>query len=58
MLLYLAHALRPDILFAVMQASQFVTRFNHQHVTVVRHIMCYLAGTRDLAICYDCQQFN
>jgi hypothetical protein len=58
MLSYLAHASRPDILFAVMQASQFVTQFNHQHVTAVRHIMRYLAGTHDLAICYDRQQFN
>jgi hypothetical protein len=58
MLSCLAHASRPNILFTVMQASQFITQFNHQHVTAVHHIMHYLAGTHNLAICYNCQQFD
>jgi hypothetical protein len=53
MLSYLAHASRPDILYAVTQVSQFVNNFSHDHVIAVKHIMRYLAGTRNLAISYD-----
>jgi len=58
MLSYLAHASRPDILFAVTQVSQFVNGFGQEHVVAVKHIMRYLAGTRNLAIRYDRSQFD
>jgi histone deacetylase 1/2 len=53
MLSYLAHASRPDIMFAVSQLSQFTNDFGQAHVIAVKHVARYLAGTRDLAIHYD-----
>ncbi|XP_058771891.1 uncharacterized mitochondrial protein AtMg00810-like [Vicia villosa] len=35
----------PNISFAVQQVSQFMRTPRHIHLTVVRHIICYLKGT-------------
>jgi hypothetical protein len=41
---------RPDILFAVQQASQFMQAPCQTHLAIVRHLLWYLKGTsgRDL----------
>ncbi|ELR23424.1 reverse transcriptase [Acanthamoeba castellanii str. Neff] len=58
MLLYLAHASRPDILFPVAYLSRFANNFGPEHVTAVKRIMRYLAGTANLAICYSCDLYD
>ncbi|ELR14134.1 Retrovirusrelated Pol polyprotein from transposon TNT 1-94, putative [Acanthamoeba castellanii str. Neff] len=58
MLLYLAHASRPDILFPIAYLSHFANNFSPKHVTTVKCIMHYLAGTANLAICYSCDLYN
>jgi hypothetical protein len=58
MLSYLTHMSHPNILYAMTQVSQFVNNFGHNHVIVVKHIMCYLAGTCNLAISYNQALYN
>jgi hypothetical protein len=58
MLSYLAHTLQPDILYAITQVSQFINSFTQEHVIAMKHIMHYLAGTHNFAICYNQAQFD
>jgi len=51
-LLYLAVTTRPDIAFASMWLGQFSSTPNHLHFLAAKHVLCYLAGTRILALEY------
>ena len=51
-LLYLAIATRRDISFYAMWLGQFnATPNSRTHFLIAKHILHYLAGTRDLALC-------
>ena len=50
-LLYLAIATRPNISFYAMWLGQFNSTPTHNHFLVAKHVLRYLAGTRDLALC-------
>ena len=51
-LLLLASAIRPNISFAVSQASRFLEYSGEAHWATVKRICRYLAGTKELAIVY------
>ena len=45
---YLTHT-RPDIGFTVGYVSQFMAEPREDHLAAVKHLLCYVAGTRDYA---------
>jgi len=49
-LLYLAIATRPDISYYTMWLGQYNTKLNRSHLLAAKHILRYLAGTKDLAL--------
>ena len=51
LLVYLAVATRPDISFYAMWLGQFNATPTRNHFLLAKHILCYLAGTRNLALC-------
>jgi hypothetical protein len=51
-LMYLAVGTRPDIAFAVGALSRFNANPGRVHWKQVQHVFKYLAGTRDLMLCY------
>jgi len=51
-LMYLAVGTRPDIAFAVGALSRFNANPGRAHWKQVQHVFKYLAGTRDLMLCY------
>jgi hypothetical protein len=51
-LMYLAVGTRPDISFAVGALSRFNANPGKTHWKQVQHVFKYLAGTKDLALCY------
>lgn len=50
-LLYLAIATQPDIAFYVMWLGQYNATPTCSHFLIAKHVLRYLAGTRDLALC-------
>ncbi|KAJ5109801.1 hypothetical protein N7532_002446 [Penicillium argentinense] len=44
---------RPDVAFANQILAQHLTKPTVKHMAAVDHLISYLYGTRDLAICYD-----
>ena len=50
-LLYLAISTRPDISFYAMWLGQFNAVPTRAHFLAAKHVLRYLAGTRDLALC-------
>jgi hypothetical protein len=50
---YLANSTRPDISYAVGQASKVLTRPTQKHICHVKRILRYLNGTRDLGVIYS-----
>lgn len=51
-LLFAARISRPDIEYAVNQASQFLTNYSYEHWQAVKRILRYLKGTIDYGIVY------
>jgi hypothetical protein len=51
-LMYLAVGTRPDIAYAVGALSRFNANPGRAHWKQVQHVFKYLAGTRDLMLCY------
>src|SRR6266852_2893927 len=49
---YLASATRPDISFAVHRLASFTRNPSMQHQAMLKHVLRYLAGTRDYGITY------
>ena len=47
---YLAIATCPDIAFAVSHLTSFLDCYCTEHWTVAIHVLCYVKGTRDLAL--------
>ena len=54
-LMYLTN-MRPDICFAVISLSQFLTDSRHVHLIAAKHILRYLKGTIDYGLKYDANQ--
>ena len=50
-LLYLAVATRPDIAYYAMWLGQFNASPSPHHLLAAKHVLRYLSGTRDLALC-------
>ena len=50
---YLAHSTRPDISHAVNGVARFASKPSPQHVTAVKRIFRYLAGTSKLGLVYS-----
>ena len=50
-LLYLAISTCPDISFYTMWLGQFNATLSWNHLLIVKHVLCYLVGTRTLALC-------
>lgn len=55
-LMYLSVATRPDIIFAVNQASRYLEKPTTTHWEGVKRILKYLKGTIDYALQYECGQ--
>jgi hypothetical protein len=51
-LLYLAIATRPDIAYYAMWLGQFNARPSRAHFLAAKHVLRYLSGTKDLALCF------
>ena len=52
-LMYAMICTRPDIAYAVIKLSQFMTRPTTQHVQAVKHLFRYVAGTKNASIKYN-----
>lgn len=50
---YLAHATRPDIVYAVNYLSRFNKSYGRPHWEAAKRVLRYLQGTKDYAICYE-----
>ena len=57
-LLYLAIATRPDIAYYAMWLGQFNAKPSRTHFLAAKHVLCYLLGTRYLALCFDVPSSN
>jgi hypothetical protein len=57
-LMYASVATRPDITFAILTLSQFLENPGEAHWDMVKHIFCYLAGTKDLQLTYGGERHN
>jgi hypothetical protein len=51
-LLYLAISTRPDIAYYAMWLGQFNAKPSRSHFLVGKHVLRYLSGTKDLALCF------
>jgi hypothetical protein len=49
---FIANATRPDIAYAVNRLASYTTNPSLQHVGVLKRILRYLSGTKDLGIVY------
>jgi hypothetical protein len=49
-LLYLAIVMRPDITYYAMWLGQFNANPSRCHLIAAKHVLCYLLGTRGLAL--------
>ncbi|KAG9086526.1 hypothetical protein FRC07_013064 [Ceratobasidium sp. 392] len=55
-LLWLACCVRPNIAFAVNLLARFTAQFDETHITTLKHIFCYIAGTSSVGITFDGSQ--
>src|ERR1700678_3599935 len=55
---FLANCTRPDIAFAMNRLASYTANPSLQHVTAVKRILRYLAGTKDLGITYSKNSTN
>jgi hypothetical protein len=58
MLMYLAANTRPDIAYAVHQASWYTHAPRASHAVAVKRILCYLCGTHDKGIYFQPNRSN
>ncbi|KAI0996033.1 hypothetical protein K3495_g12148 [Podosphaera aphanis] len=49
-ILYLSNGTRPDISYAVGQLAQFMSNPNSNHLSMAKHLLRYLNGTRSFGI--------
>jgi hypothetical protein len=47
------NATRPDITFAISQLLSYTVNPTMQHISVLKHVLCYLSGTRSYSIMYN-----
>ncbi len=52
-LLYLSTRTRPDIAFAVSTIAKFTSRPTEEHWKAIKHLMRYIAGTRDFGLLFN-----
>ncbi|MBW0572690.1 hypothetical protein O181_112405, partial [Austropuccinia psidii MF-1] len=55
---YLAHHTRPDVLFTVNQLSKYSTKLSQPHWNALKHLFCYLNGTKDKSLVYRQQSIK
>jgi Reverse transcriptase (RNA-dependent DNA polymerase) len=51
-LMYLANNTRPDIAFSVNVLVRYSSDPTHRHWNIIKHVLCYLCGTRDMKLFY------
>src|SRR5258707_4592507 len=49
---YVANAMRPDITYAVNRLASYTANPDLKHQTALKHVLCYLSGTKDYGITY------
>jgi len=49
---FLSNATRPDIMFVVNKLASYTTNPSLKHISAIKRILCYLAGTKDYSITY------
>ncbi|KAG5864328.1 hypothetical protein JTB14_036882 [Gonioctena quinquepunctata] len=57
-LMFLAVVSRPDIMFAVSQASRFLSNPKREHWSAVKRILRYLKGTQTFGLMYCAEEVN
>ncbi|MBW0536023.1 hypothetical protein O181_075738 [Austropuccinia psidii MF-1] len=50
---YIAHHIRPDILFTINQLSRYSIRPGRCHWSALKHLLCYLKGTKNKCLIYN-----
>ncbi|MBW0557062.1 hypothetical protein O181_096777 [Austropuccinia psidii MF-1] len=55
---YLQVATRPDLAFVTSQLSQFLEKPGYTHWVTFKHLLRYLAGTKNLALCLGGDNFS
>src|SRR6267378_2865360 len=50
---WIANVTRPDIAYAINKLTTYTTNPSLQHISILKHILCYLAGTKNLSITYS-----
>ena len=56
--MFLAVVTRPDIAYAVNNASKYLEKHDNSHWNAVKRVIKYLSGTRDLGILYEARSDN
>src|SRR5258708_24124068 len=51
--MYLSNCTHPDISFAVQELAKFMSNYGAKHYEAVKHLLCYLQGTRGRGITYS-----
>jgi hypothetical protein len=57
-LMYVSIATHPNITFAMLALSQFLDNPREVHWDMVKHVFCYLAGTKTLMLTYSGEQHD
>ncbi|MBW0528668.1 hypothetical protein O181_068383 [Austropuccinia psidii MF-1] len=57
-IIYLQVATRPDLAFVTSQLLQFLEKPGYSHWIMFKHLLQYLAGTQDLALCLGGSDFS
>ncbi|MBW0490178.1 hypothetical protein O181_029893 [Austropuccinia psidii MF-1] len=55
---YLSHHTRPDVSFTVNHISKYSIKPNQCHWNVLKHLLCYLNGTKDNYLAYKQQSIK
>ncbi|CEL57092.1 hypothetical protein RSOLAG1IB_12068 [Rhizoctonia solani AG-1 IB] len=58
-LLWIAHTIRPNIMFTVCLLACFTNAYNNTHINIMKRLFQYLAGTSHIGLTFDGKQpFN
>jgi hypothetical protein len=50
--MYVANNTRSDIAFSVNVLAIYSSNPTHRHWNIIKHVLCYLCGTRDMRLFY------
>jgi hypothetical protein len=51
-LTWLSMSTRPDIATITNILAKYTTKCTEQHINSVKHVICYLKGSKSLGVCY------